>query len=82
MLSYGSPAIEPIHQYTNKSLEFILYLKTQEYVAAESFIRALIKIYGKHIVYSDGGTRYPKACISLGLEHRLHSPSSYEEKNS
>ncbi len=21
-----------------------------------------------------GGTRYPEACVSLGLEHRLHSP--------
>jgi len=62
-------------------LEFILHLKTQEYVAAESFLRSLIKIYGKHIVYSDGGTWYPEACISLRLEHRLHSPSSYEEKS-
>ena len=49
--------------------------------AAGSFIRSLIKIYGKHIVYSDGGTWYPEACISLRLEHRLHSPSSYEEKS-
>ena len=24
------------------------------------------------------GTRYPEACISLGLEHRFHSPS-YEK---
>ena len=40
----------------------------------ESFLDSLIKIYGKHIVYSDGGTWYPEACISLGLEHRLHSP--------
>ena len=25
-------------------------------IVAESFLRSLIKIYGKHIVYSDGGT--------------------------
>jgi putative transposase len=49
-------------------------------IVTESFLRSLIKIYGKHIVYSDRGTWYPEACISLGLEHRLHSPS-YEEKS-
>jgi putative transposase len=46
-------------------------------LVAESFLSSLIKIYGKHIVYSDGGTWYPEACISLGLKHRLHS--SYEK---
>jgi hypothetical protein len=30
------------------------------------------------LVYSDGGSWYPEACISsLGLKHRLHS--SYEK---
>jgi len=24
-------------------------------------------------IYSDGGTWYPEACVSLGLEHRLYS---------
>jgi putative transposase len=44
-------------------------------IVAESFLRSLIKIYGKHIVYSDdGGIWYPEACISLGLERRLNSP--------
>ena len=33
-----------------------------------------MKIYGKQIVYSDGGTWYPEAHISLGLEHMLYSP--------
>jgi putative transposase len=46
-------------------------------IITESFLRMLIKIYGKHTVYSDGGTWCPQACISLGLEHRLHS--SYEK---
>ena len=41
---------------------------------AESFLNSLIKLNGKHIVYSDGGTWYPEACISSGLKHILHSP--------
>jgi putative transposase len=36
-------------------------------LVAKSFLRSLIKSYGKHIVYSDGGTWYPEACNSLGL---------------
>ena len=32
-----------------------------------------IKIYGKHTVYSDGGSWYPEACSYLGLKHLLHS---------
>ena len=45
-----------------------LHLNTQEYdVVAESF-KILIKMYGKHVVvYTDDGTWYPEACISLGL---------------
>jgi putative transposase len=41
-------------------------------LVAESFLRSLIKIYGKHNVYSDGGTWYPEACSYLGLKHLLH----------
>jgi transposase-like protein len=42
----------------------------------ESFPRTLIKIYGKHTVYSDGGScRYPEACSYLDLkDDLLHSP--------
>ena len=43
-------------------------------MVVEAFLRSLITIYGKHIVYSDGGTWYPEACSSLGLTHMLHSP--------
>jgi putative transposase len=43
-------------------------------LVTEAFLRSLIKLYGKHVVYSDGGTWYPEACISLGLKHILHSP--------
>jgi hypothetical protein len=38
------------------------------------FLRSLIRIYGRHVDYSDGRTWYPEACTPLGLEHRLHSP--------
>ena len=48
-------------------------------LVAEVFLRSLIKLYGKHIVYSDGGTWYSEACISLGLKHGLHL--SFEEKS-
>lgn len=41
---------------------------------AENFIRSLVSRYGRHIVYTDGGTWYPQACTFLHLKHRLHSP--------
>ena len=40
---------------------------------AEQFIRSLVEKYGKHTVYTDGGTWYPQTCNFLGLKHRLHS---------
>ena len=43
-------------------------------LVAESFLRSLIKIHGKHTVDSDGGSWYPEACSYLGLKHLLHSP--------
>jgi putative transposase len=47
-------------------------------LVAEAFLSLLIRMYGKHIVYSDvDGTWYPEVCVSLNLEHRLHS--SYEK---
>ena len=30
-------------------------------LVAEKFVRTLVKKYGKHRVYTDGGTWYPKA---------------------
>jgi putative transposase len=39
----------------------------------EKFIRSLVEKYGKHTVYTDGGTWYPQACTFLHLKHRLHS---------
>jgi len=64
-------AVEPIHK---QILGVYISRHRNNMIVAESFLRSLIKIYGKHIVYSDGGTWYPEACISLGLEQRLHSP--------
>ncbi len=41
---------------------------------AVQFIESLISKYGRHPVYSEGGTWYPEACCVLGLKHYLHSP--------
>jgi putative transposase len=67
----GCCIVEPIHKHI---LGVYISRHRNNMIVAESFLRSLIKIYGKHIVYSDGGTWYPEACVSLGLEHRLHSP--------
>jgi putative transposase len=42
-------------------------------LVAESFLRSLIKVYGKHTVYSDGGTWYPEACSYIGIKRLLHT---------
>ena len=41
---------------------------------AENFLRSLVSKYGKHTVYTVGGTCHPQACNFLHLKHRLHSP--------
>ena len=53
-------AIEPIH---NRILG-VSISRHKNMLVAESFLRFLIKLYGKHIVYSDGGSWYPEACNS------------------
>ena len=35
---------------------------------------SLVEKYGKHTVYTDGGTWYHEACSIIGLKHYLHSP--------
>ena len=40
---------------------------------AERFIRSLVEKYGRHAVYTNGGTRYYEACNILKLKHYLHS---------
>jgi transposase-like protein len=42
-------------------------------IIAEKFIRSLVENYGKHTVYTDGGTWYDEACNVLRLKHYLHS---------
>jgi putative transposase len=66
-------ATEPIHH----RILGVYISRHRNMLVAESFLRSLVKLYSKHIVYSDGGIWYPEACVSLGLKHRLHS--SYEK---
>ena len=47
---------------------------TRNGLTAEAFLGRLIERYGRHRVYTDGGTWYPEACEFLGLEHRLLDP--------
>jgi len=42
-------------------------------LVAVQLIESLVQKYGKHLVYSDGGTWYPEACAVLGLKHYLHT---------
>ncbi|HET7643230.1 MAG TPA: DDE-type integrase/transposase/recombinase, partial [Nitrososphaeraceae archaeon] len=62
--------IEPIH----KTVLEIHISRERNMFVAENFIRSLVKKYGRHTVYTDGGTWYPQACNFLHLKHRLHSP--------
>ena len=63
-------AIEPVHRF----ILGVYLSRHQNMLIAEAFLKTLIGRYGRHVVYSDGGSWYPEACKSLGLEHRLHSP--------
>jgi len=47
---------------------------TRSSMTAEAFLRRLVTRYGRHRVYTDGGTWYPEACEALGLEHRPLDP--------
>ena len=53
--------IEPI----DKSVLGIYISEERNMLVAEKFIRTLVENYGKHTVYSDGGTWYPEACNVL-----------------
>ena len=58
----------------HKSVLEIYISKERNILVAEKFIRSLVGNYGKHTVYSDGGTWYLEACNVLKLKHYLHSP--------
>jgi putative transposase len=62
-------AVEPIRH----RILGVYISRHRNMLVTESFLKSLINIYGKHIVYSDGGKWYPEACASLGLKHILHS---------
>ena len=56
--------IEPIHS----SVLGIHISEERNMFVAENFIRSLVEKYGKHTVYTDGGTWYPQACTFLHLK--------------
>ena len=62
--------IEPIHS----SVLGIYISEERNMLIAEKFIRSLVEKYGRHTVYTDGGTWYDEACNIIGLKHYLHSP--------
>ena len=61
--------IEPIHS----SVLGIYISEERNMLVAEKFIRSLVEKYGRHPVYTDGGTWYDEACNVLRLKHYLHS---------
>src|ERR671915_1399627 len=63
-------AIEPIHS----SVLGIYISEERNMLVAERFIQPLVEKYGRHTVYTDGGTWYDEACNVLRLKHYLHSP--------
>ena len=55
--------IEPIH----RSVLGIYISEERNMLVAEKFIRSLVEKYGRHPVYTDGGTWYDEACNILKL---------------
>src|SRR5215207_1806828 len=54
--------IEPVHS----SVLGIYLSEERNMIVAEKFIRSLVSKYGKHTVYTDGGTWYDEACNVIG----------------
>jgi hypothetical protein len=63
-----------LNQYTVLCLEYTFPKKEICLLLSEKFIQSLIEKYGRHTVYTDGGTWYDEACNVLRLKHYLHSP--------
>jgi transposase-like protein len=64
-------APEPIH----RQILGVYISRHRNMLDTESFLRTLIKIYGKYTVYSDDGSCwYFEACSYLDLKDLLHSP--------
>jgi putative transposase len=66
----GYGFVEPVHS----SVLGIYISEERNMLVAEKFIRSLVDKYGKHTVYTDGGTWDDEACNVLRLKHYLHSP--------
>ena len=62
--------IEPIH----RSVLGILYQKREICLLLKNLLDSLVSKYGRHPVYTDGGTWYDEACNIVKLKHYLHSP--------
>ena len=63
-----------LNQYIVLCLEYTSQKKERNMLVAERFIQSLVEKYGRHTVYTDGGTWYDEACTILRLKHHLHSP--------
>ena len=60
-------------QYINQCLEST-FQKKETCLLLKKNSLDLVENYGKHTVYTDGGTWYDEACNVLRLKHYLHSP--------
>jgi putative transposase len=47
--------------------------KERNMFVAERFLSNIVSEYGLHLVFTDGGTWYPQACIFFKLDHHLYS---------
>ena len=56
-----------LNQYS--SVLGIYLSEERNMLVAEKLIRSLVSQYGKHTVYTDGGTWYDEACNVIGLKH-------------
>ena len=63
-----------MNQFILQCLKSIFHKKETYLLLIKKFIQSLVHKYGKHDVYTDGGTWYPESCNFLNLKHRLHSP--------
>ena len=63
-----------LNQFTNLYLVYTFLNQARNMLVVQQFLESLVSKYGKHTIYSDGGTWYPEACKVLRLKHNLHSP--------
>ena len=65
---YGSV----LNQYIVRCLEFT-FQRREICLLLKDSLDLLVEKYGRHAVYTDGGTWYYEACNILKLKHYLHS---------